>query len=81
MVYTGKRYFLQIEHELRKDQLNFPEHSAELRGRPAYLKFQQDLSYHKTYDNAKNKTQSSCMASGTGCRGMYILAQKCPGFD
>ena len=79
MVYAGNRCFLPIEHELRKDQHNFPEHSVELRGTPAYRKFQQDLSFHKAYDNAKNKTQSSRVASG--CRGMYILAQKCPGFD
>ena len=81
MVYAGNRRFLPIEHELRKDQHNFPQHSAELRGRPVYRKFQQDLSFHKAYDNAKNKTQSSRVASGTGCRGVYMLAQKCPGFD
>lgn len=81
MVYAGNRRFLPIEHELRKDQHNFPQHSAELRGRPVYRKFQRDLSFHKAYDNAKNKTQSSRVASGTGCRGVYMLAQKCPGFD
>ena len=81
MVYAGNRCYLPIEHELRKDQHNFPEHSVELRGIPAFRKFQHDVLFHKAYDNAKNKTQSSRVASGTGCRGMYILPQKCPGFD
>ena len=81
MVYAGNRCYLPIEHELRKDQHNFPEHSVEFRGIPAFRKFQHDVLFHKAYDNAKNKTQSSRVASGTGCRGMYILPQRCPGFD
>lgn len=81
VVYTGNRCFLPIEHELRKDAHDFPELSAEFRGRPLYRKFQQEVSFHKAYDNAKNQAQRSRVASGTGCRGMYVPARKNPQFD
>lgn len=53
----------------------------EKRDRPTYRTFQQDVSFHKAYDGAKNKSQASKLAAGTGCRGGYLLAEKIPGFD
>lgn len=81
VVYPGNRRFLPANHELRKDTESFPEHSVEERGRPTYRTFQQDLNFHRAYDSAKNKSQSSKLATGTGCRGMYMLAKKLPGFN
>ena len=81
VVYPGNRRFLPLEHELRKDCERFPEHTVERRDRPTYRTFQQDVSFHKAYDGAKNKSQASKLAAGTGCRGGYLLAEKNPGFD
>ena len=53
----------------------------EKRDRPTYRTIQQDVSFHKAYDGAKNKSQVSKLAAGTGCRGGYLLAEKIPGFD
>ena len=80
MVYTGNRRFLPVDHDLRKDTFNFPDRSVELR-EPQYRTFQRDLFFHDSFDNAKNNAQSSRVATGTGCRGMYVLAKKHPGFD
>jgi len=81
VVYPGNRQFLPVDHELRNDCQNFPEHSVEKRGRPESRKFHQDVLFHKAYDNAKNEAQANRIATGTGCREMYILAQKNPSFD
>ena len=81
VVYPGNRRFLPTNHVLRKDCHNFPEHSEELRQRPAIRSFQQDISFHKVYGNAKNQAQHNRLASGTGCREMYVLASKNPSFD
>ena len=81
VVYPGNRRFLPLEHELRKDCTSFPEHSEEERDRPTYRTFQQDVSFHKAYDGAKKKSQASKLASGTGCRGGYMLLEKNPGFN
>ena len=53
----------------------------ELRQRPAIRSFQQDISFHKAYGNAKNQAQRNRLASGTGCREMYVLSSKKPSFD
>ena len=68
-------------HELRKDCRRFPKHTVEKRDRPTYGTFQQDVSFHKAFDGAKNKSQASKLATGTGCRGGYLLAAKNPGFE
>ena len=81
VVYPGNRRFLPTNHVLRKDCHNFPEHSEELRQRPAIRSFQQDISFHKAYGNAKNQAQRNRLASGTGCREMYVLSSKKPSFD
>jgi len=39
------------------------------------------VSFHKAFDGAKNKSQASKLATGTGCRGGYLLAAKNPGFE
>ena len=81
VVYPSYRRFLPLEHELRKDCKRFREHTVEKRDRPTYRTFQQDVSFHKAYDDAKNKSQANKLAAGTGCRGGYLLAEKNPGFD
>lgn len=81
VVYPGNRRFLPLDHELRKDCEHFPEHSVEERSRPTYRTFQQDAFFHKAYDSAKNKSQASKLATGTGCRGTYVLAERNPTFD
>lgn len=83
VVYPGNRRFLPADHVLRKDSVNFPDQSEELRERPPCRSFQQDVLFHKAYDNSKLKSQAQCarVATGTGCRGMYTLAQKNPEFD
>lgn len=81
VVYPGNRQFLPVDHVLREDCQNFPERSAERRERPPSRKFQQDVLFHRSYDNAKNEAQANRIATGTGCREMYILAQKNPSFD
>ena len=81
VVYSGNRCFLPVKHELRGDTRNFPGCSVESREKPTYRNFQQDVSFHKAHDGAKNKSQSNKVATGTGCRGMYMLARKMPGFD
>lgn len=81
MVYSENRRFLPLDHELRKDSENFPEHSVEEQTKPTYRTFQQDALFHKAYDGAKNNSQASKLATGTGCRGSYVLAQKIPSFD
>lgn len=81
VVYSGNRCFLPVEHELRKDSNSFPGSSTEVREKPSYRNMQQDKYFHKAYDGAKNKNQSNRVATGTGCRGMHVLARKMPGFD
>ena len=81
VVYPGNRRFLPAGHQLRKDSRNFPEHSEEKRERPPYRSFHQDVSFHKAHDNSKNNAQSARIATGTGCRGTYVLAKKNPSFD
>lgn len=81
VVYPGNRRFLPADHMLRKDSVNFPDQSEELRHRPPDRNFQQDVMFHKAYDNGKSQAQCNRVASGTGCRGMYSLAQKHPQFD
>lgn len=81
VVYPGHRRFLPADHTLRKDSANFPDQSEELRHKPPERSFQQDSMFHKAYDNSKSQAQCTRVATGTGCRGMYCLAQKSPGFD
>lgn len=81
VVYPGNRRFLPTDHSLRKDRHNFPEHLEEARERPPSRSFHQDVCFHKAHDNAKNNAQSSRIATGTGCRNMYVLAKKNPTFD
>jgi len=81
VVYPGNRRFLPSNHELRKDRKNFPDHVEETRGRPTYRTFNQDICFHKAYGNARSDAQSSRIATGTGCREMYVLAAKNPSFD
>ena len=66
-----------MEHEWRKDCKRFHEHTVHR----TYRTFQQDVSFHKAHDGAKNKSQASKLAAGTACRGGYLLAEKNPGFD
>ena len=80
-MYPGNRQFSPVDHELRNDCQNFPKHSVEKRGRPESRKFHQDVLFHKVYDNAKNEAQANRIATGTGCREVYILARKNPSFD
>ena len=81
VVYPGNRRFLPLDHVLRDDCQNFPEHSAEKRERPESRKFHPDVLFHKAYGNAKNEAQANQIATGTGCREMYILVQTNPSFD
>lgn len=81
VVYPGNRRFLPTDHSLKKDRHNFPEHLEEARERPPSRSFHQDVCFHKAHDNAKNNAQSSRIATGTGCRNMYVLAKKNPTFD
>ena len=81
VVYSGNRRFLPADHMLRKDSENYPDQSEELRQRPPERNFAQDVMFHKAYDNAQSQAQCTRIASGTGCRGMYSLAQKNPRFD
>lgn len=81
VVYPGNRRFLPANHKLRKDHQNFPDHVEETREKPTYRTFSQDVSFHKAYGNAKNNAHSSRIATGTGCREMYVLAEKSPSFN
>lgn len=81
VVYPGNRQFLPADHVLREDCQNFPERTVERRERPQNRKFKQDVMFHKSYDNANCGAQASRIATGTGCREMYVLAQKVPSFD
>lgn len=81
VVYPGNRRFVPSQHKLRQDCKNFPEHSPEERGKPPQRNWDQDKLFRKAFDNAKNPSQATKLATGTGCRGMYSLAQKMPGFN
>ena len=82
VVYPGNRRFLPADHELRFDSSKFPEQSEERRERPEHRSFEMDTQFHKAFDNAKNnEAQRKRIATGTGCRGMYVLADKNPLFD
>lgn len=81
IVYYGNRRFLPADHMLREDCHNFSEQSEEKRQSPESRTFKQDVLFHKAYDNAKNQAQANRMACGTGCREIYLLAQKIPSFD
>ena len=81
VVYPANRRFLPMDHTLRADTEDFPDHCVEERIRPSYRTFKQDMFFHKAYNGAKNKSQASKLAVGTGCRGSYLLAQKLPSFD
>ena len=81
VAYSGNIRFLPADNVLRKDSKNFPDQSEELRQGPPKRNFKQDVMFHKEYDSGGSQAQCNRLASGTGCRGMYCLAQKNPKFD
>ncbi len=81
IIYLGNRRYLERDSEMRNDTFNFPEKATELRAEPPARKFNEDLNYHKAYDNAKNQSQAKSIATATGCRGQYIFATGLPDFN
>lgn len=64
IIYLGNRRYLERDSEMRNDTINFPEKTTEHRAEPPARKFNEDLNYHKAYDNAKKtitgKKHSNC---------------------
>ncbi|WAR04472.1 hypothetical protein MAR_019841 [Mya arenaria] len=80
VVYLSNRSYLEKEDSMRLDATRFSSKKAETSGKPKQRVTDEESSYRKAYENAKNKAQAQLVSSATGCKKAYSIS-KLPGHD
>lgn len=73
VIYLGNRSYLERDNPLRQDSVHFYPHCTDVSSKPKARSSKIEKDYREAFDNAINKTQASCIASATGCKGNYPL--------